>query len=96
MNDSKTWLEIFMLCGWGAIFGLVGGLARVLRKGVRGWIDLLSQMFVSAFCGVLVFSLLQDQVPDVAMVGLCGIAGNSGGMLLDAIRFRFMKQVRGK
>ena len=96
MQDSRGWFELVLLCGWGAIFGLIGGVARVLRKGVRGWLDLLSQMFVSAFCGVLVFSLLQGQVPDIAMVGLCGIAGNSGGMLLDAIRLRFMRQVRGK
>lgn len=96
MQDSNNWLEVVLLCGWGALFGLAGGVVRVLRKGVRGWLDLISQVAVSAFCGVLVFSLLQGQVPDIAMVGLCGIAGNSGGMLLDALRFRFMKAVKGK
>lgn len=95
MQTSKGWLELVLLCGWGALFGLAGGAVRVLRKGVRGWLDLLAQMAVSAFCGVLVFSLLQEQVPDIAMVGLCGIAGNSGGMLLDTLRFRFLRAVGG-
>ena len=95
MQTSKGWLELVLLCGWGALFGLAGDAVRVLRKGVRGWLDLLAQMAVSAFCGVLVFSLLQEQVPDIAMVGLCGIAGNSGGMLLDTLRFRFLRAVGG-
>ena len=42
---------------------------------------------------MLAFSLLADKVPDIALVGLCGVAGNSGGMLLDALRFRLIKRM---
>lgn len=93
MHDLGEWWELMKLCALGAAFGLVGGIVRVMRKGVRGWLDLLTQIVVSAFCGVLAFSLLADKVPDIALVGLCGIAGNSGGMLLDALRFRLIKRM---
>lgn len=93
MHDLGGWWELIKLCALGGAFGLVGGVVRVMRKGVHGWLDLLTQIVVSAFCGVLVFSLLADEVPDIALVGLCGVAGNSGGMLLDALRFRLIKRM---
>nr|DAH15155.1 MAG TPA: holin [Caudoviricetes sp.] len=93
MHDLGGWWELLKLCALGATFGLVGGVVRVMRKGVLGWLDLLTQIVVSAFCGVLAFSLLADEVPDIALVGLCGIAGNSGGILLDALRFRLIKRM---
>lgn len=93
MSSFSDWLAIIKLCALGAIFGLIGGIVRVLRKGVRGWLDLLTQMIVSAFCGVLAFTLLSDSVSELALVGICGIAGNSGGMLLDAIRFKIIKEM---
>ena len=93
MHDLGGWWNLLKLCTLGAAFGLVGGVVRVMRKGVRGWVDLLTQIVVSAFCGVLAFSLLADEVPDIALVGLCGIAGNSGGMLLDVLRFRLIKRM---
>lgn len=93
MHDLSGWWELIKLCALGSAFGLVGGVVRVMRKGVRGWLDLLTQIVVSAFCGVLAFSLLAGKAPDIALVGLCGVAGNSGGMLLDALRFRFIKRM---
>lgn len=93
INDINRWFEVVKLCLIGACFGLVGGIARVLNRGVKGWCDLFSQMFISAFCGILAFSLLAGQVHDIALVGLCGIAGNSGGMLLDSIRFRLIRNI---
>ncbi len=93
IHDLEGWWELIKLCLLGAAFGLVGGVVRVLRKGVKGWLDLLTQVCVSAFCGILAFSLLAGQVPDLALVGLCGVAGNSGGMLLDAVRFRLIRRI---
>lgn len=93
IHDLGGWWELIKLCLLGAAFGLVGGLVRVMRRGVKGWLDLLAQVVVSAFCGMLAFSLLAGQVPDLALVGLCGVAGNSGGMLLDAIRFRIIRRI---
>ena len=93
IHDLGGWWELIKLCLLGAAFGLVGGLVRVMRRGVKGWLDLLTQVVVSAFCGILAFSLLAGQVPDLALVGLCGVAGNSGGMLLDAIRFRIIRRI---
>jgi len=99
LNDALTslrhWLEVLQLCGIGAAFGLVGGLVRVLRRGLRGWLDLLSQCVVSAFCGLVAFSLVHGQVSDMALVALAGIAGNSGGMLLDALRWRLIQRIIG-
>ena len=93
IHDLGGWWELIKLCLLGAAFGLVGGLVRVMRRGVKGWLDLLAQVVVSAFCGMLAFSLLAGQVPDLALVGLCGVAGNSGGMLRDAIRFRIIRRI---
>ena len=75
---------------------MMGGFARILRKGVKGWLDFFAQVFVSAFCGFLVFCLLEGQIEDITLCALAGIAGNSGGTLLDVIRMKFMRQVRGK
>lgn len=93
---TEYWLAILKYCSWGCFFGLCGGFARILRKGVRGWLDFFAQVFVSAFCGFLVFALLEGQIDDLTLSALAGIAGNSGGTLLDVIRMKFMKQVRGK
>ena len=95
-TNTSYWIDILRYCSWGAFFGLLGGFARLLRKGVKGWIDFFAQVFVSAFCGFLVFALLEGQVDDLALSALAGIAGNSGGTLLDVVRMRFMKSVRGK
>jgi len=100
LNDAisafRHWLEILQLCGIGAAFGLVGGLVRVMRRGLRGWLDLLSQCVVSAFCGLVAFALLHGAVSDMALVALAGVAGNSGGMLLDALRWRLMQRIVGR
>jgi len=69
---------------------------RVLRRGLRGWLDLLSQCVVSAFCGLVAFALLHGAVSDMALVALAGVAGNSGGMLLDALRWRLMQRIVGR
>ena len=41
-------------------------------------------------------SVVEGQVDDLALCALAGIAGNSGGTLLDVIRMKFMKAVRDK
>lgn len=95
-TSTEYWAEILRYVSWGAFFGLMGGFARILRRGVKGWLDFIAQVFVSAFCGFLVFAFLEGQVDDLALCALAGIAGNSGGTLLDVIRLKFMKAVRDK
>lgn len=94
-TDLEHWLEVASYCAYGAAFGLAGGLVRVLRKGVRGWLDLLGQIAAAAFCGGLAFALLEGQVDELAMCACAGIAGNSGGMLLDVIRWRLIRRAAG-
>ena len=89
------WTDVLRFLGWGAAFGLAGGLVRVLRRGVRGWVDLVAQIAVSAFCGALVFGLLGGQVDELALAAIAGIAGNSGGQLLDALRWRLIRRAAG-
>jgi H+/Cl- antiporter ClcA len=95
-TSAQHWFDILRYCAWGAFFGLCGGFARLLRKGARGWLDFLAQVFVSAFCGFLVFALMEGQIDDLTLAALAGIAGNSGGTLLDVIRMKFMRAVREK
>jgi len=95
-TSSSYWIAILKYCGWGCFFGLMGGFARILRKGVKGWLDFFAQVFVSAFCGFLIFAFFEGQIDDLALCALAGIAGNSGGTLLDVIRMKFMRAVREK
>lgn len=96
MNTTpEYWQEIVAYLGLGAGFGLLGGLVRVLRRGVRGWLDLLAQIAVSGFCGALVFGLLDGVVPGAALAAIAGVAGNSGGQLLDVLRWRLIRRAAG-
>ncbi len=91
----EHWREILAYLAWGAAFGLAGGVVRALRRGVRGWLDMLAQCVVAAFCGALAFGLLSGHVPELALAAVAGIAGNSGGMLLDALRWRLVRKAAG-
>ena len=52
-TSTNYWMEILKYCSWGCFFGLMGGFARILRKGVKGWLDFFAQVFVSAFCATV-------------------------------------------
>lgn len=95
MSEETDFMEILRLCMWGGVFGAAGGAVRVVRAGMHNVWGVLAQIFVSGFCGICAYSLLADTpgITDTMMVGICGIAGNSGGIILDAVQATIIERI---
>lgn len=78
---------------WEAAFAVIlaaaGGLARLLnRKGKKPvkWRQILAEMFIAAFMGVLIFLLSRGmEVGGYYMYLLAGVAGWAGPRVIDSI-----------
>lgn len=96
MSEETDFLDLLKLCAWGGAFGAAGGVVRIVRFGAKSFWNILAQIIVSGFCGICAYSLLSGSgVTDMMMVGVCGIAGNSGGMILDAVQSQVVRKIRG-
>lgn len=94
--EHGDWLEFVLITVWGVLFGVVGGLVQIVRRGALSWRWALGQIVVSGFCGFLLHAILDGfgSVPPGWIAAACGIAGSCGGALLDALQTRMLERVR--
>lgn len=84
MKDSpSTWCTM-------AIVTLLGGIAAYMRDLLAGeqfaWWRLLAKLIISAFAGVMVFTLLREfnVSPELSSAG-AGIAGHAGSSIITVL-----------
>lgn len=92
----EEWLEYLSATIWGVVFGLVGCVVGLVRRGCRGVWHVLSQLIGGGFCGWLVY-MVMDGVQDIPpgwVAAACGVAGSSGGMVLDVALETLVNRIR--
>lgn len=93
----NEWTSYLVDTAWGVIFGLVGCGVSLMRKGERGLWAVVTQLVAGGFCGWVVYATLDgmSDVPPGWVAAACGVAGSSGGIILDVIQEAFVKKAKG-
>lgn len=93
---NGEWLEYLQGTLWGVLFGLVGCVVSLVRKRQRSLLQIVSSLIVSGFCGWVIYALLDgmESIPPGWVAAACGVAGGSGGIILDTLQEAMVKRVK--
>lgn len=93
---NGEWLEYLGGTVWGIAFGLAGCIVSLVRERKKSFWQIVSQLVASGFSGWLLFVILDgmSDIPPGWVAAACGVAGGSGGIILDTLQEAMVKRVK--
>lgn len=90
----QTIIDLVESYGGPMLLALFGASLQCLRAPWRGWKNFLLSNAMAAFSCIICMSVLPHYMPYDVAAAIAGIAGYSGGTLIDAILDRVIRDIQ--